>query len=59
MESYNIFEKNFHLDLIVDRSNIIKIIFYYILLFLGVTFIVPSQCFFPKLKLHVIKKVVK
>ena len=46
------FEKNCYLDGIVDRSKIIKNWFIIFLLFLGVAFNVPSQCSFPKLKIH-------
>ena len=44
------------LDGIVNRPNISKNISNNFLLILGVIFLVPSQCSFPKLKLHVTRK---
>ena len=48
--------KNYHLDQIVDRSNILWKFCFYFFLIMDIAFIVPSQCSFLKLQLHFIKK---
>ena len=57
IENHIMFRKTvIRIRLVTDQISCKKTLFQFLLI-MSVTFIVPSQCSFPKLHLHVIKKI--
>ena len=55
LQNHVMFEKNYHLYWIVDKSNIVKSFFKNIFLLILGFFVILSQNSFPEFQLHVIK----